>query len=234
MPRIKNKIQALYDSIQIVDDLDIETGLFLRGKSSMKYNIIIPPNPTKNMALVVFLHGDEGFETGGITGCVNEERLYEKEEFFYIAPTPQNYNSGNKWDNRTVQENLKNVIDEVINTYSIDRDRIIITGFQYGANGVWDMVSSYPNFFSSAIPVSYGSSSFNERNFKYTKIWALSGDTGEDEKKYSTTMKSIVEKINNAGGNAKYTQYENKKHSQMKNTFCNTEIVNWALSQKRG
>jgi predicted peptidase len=46
------------------------------------------------------------------------------------------------------------LLDHIRETYSIDPQRIMVTGYSMGANGTWYMAARHPDIFSIAIPVS--------------------------------------------------------------------------------
>ena len=221
-PNVKVKLTNMLNEVSTQESLNIKSGLFYNNYNDLDYYEVIPNNPTTNLPLVVYLHGEDRFDNGGLTGWI--EKGNNEGKFFYLAP-----NSTNK----TSKDELKNLITTIVNKYKINQDKIIICGYSTGASTALEMVNDYPKFFSSAIIVSGNTTNFNANNFKYTSIYAITGDASE-ELNYSKSLNDKVNAINDAGGNAKYSIIENRTHGQMANAVQSNELLNWALSQKRG
>ena len=250
--KLREKYKELYEKVDKIKDehikevlmelllqygvgrpLNVEPGLHTdKTYGAMRYHEVVPPHPTTNMALWIFLHGDGGLSTGGFTNNVASGKLYDYyEEFFYIAPSPIPFRQD--WSGGNIPSNLKALIDHVVEEYQIDKDRIIISGFSRGAIGTWTMVNNYPDLFSVAFPISCRPVGVNAKNFKTTVVRAHAGDVhgpaGNYEGDYADAMKSFVEKIKKAGGDATMTIYPGKKHGEVNGVLNQRETVEFAL-----
>jgi predicted peptidase len=45
------------------------------------------------------------------------------------------------------------ILKRVLESYSIDRKRILVTGYSLGGHGTWYMAARHPDFFRAAIPM---------------------------------------------------------------------------------
>ena len=51
---------------------------------------------------------------------------------------------------------LKELIDNVIESYNVDKNKVSITGISMGGFGTWEMGISYPDLFSAMAPICGG------------------------------------------------------------------------------
>ena len=60
---------------------------------------------------------------------------------------------GGPWDTRQNEEAVLWLLDSVMRSYSIDRTKVIVTGFSMGGAGTWHFAGKYPDRFAAAVPV---------------------------------------------------------------------------------
>jgi len=143
-------------------------------ETEIAYSLYLPPNynQEKNYSLVLFLHGagDRGknhdqllsAHYGFVETLVSSEQ-YKNDTIILIPQCPKPYLWVNaSWDtgSYTLQEEptpalkaVKLLMDEIINSYSIDNSRIYACGVSMGGMGVWDMLARYPGYFAAAAPI---------------------------------------------------------------------------------
>ena len=51
-------------------------------------------------------------------------------------------------------KDLMTLIEEIESEYSVDEDRIYLTGISLGGNGAWKVATDYPDKFAAVIPIS--------------------------------------------------------------------------------
>ena len=231
--RIKKMFIELLEQHGKGKPLNVASGLHENQKyGAMSYHLVVPPNPTTNMPLWIFLHGDGGQTTGGFTNYVKSGKAYTSEEFFYIAPSPIPFRQD--WSGGSIPSDLKKLIDHLVQEYQIDEDRIIISGFSRGAIGTWTMVNNYPNLFSVAYPVSCRPVGVQAKNFLTTVVRAHAGDVygkyGMYEGEYADDMSALVSQIKKLGGDATMTIHHGKKHGEVNYILQEKETIEFALS----
>lgn len=205
---------------------DEETGDYL------DFYIHFPENAVEGMPLLVFLHGDGEvgnpyvLKNGGIIGKIR--KLYGEEfPFISIAPNTR----VRSWINGDIPETLKGLIDATVEMYSIDPERIIISGHSRGAIGVWNMISIYGDYFSAAVPIGspHAKGHINYDNASKVPVWTFAGNIGETENSYHKYLEYNVEQINNRGGSAKFTILEGYNHGGAKSGAITQDTVIWML-----
>ena len=207
---------------------ELRTYTHSNGKS-ISYWINVPEGATSGMPIVLFLHGDgEMGKANKVAKLKQVEYMRKSKDFISIAPVGTN----SDWTSDKTQQALKGLLDECIAKYNIDTSRVYIWGFSRGAIGTWAMVERYGSFFAAAVPISCGSnsgSSIKAESFSGTKVYALAGSK---ESKYVRLMKSIVKKITDAGGSAKFEAVAGQSHSTISANFPYAEVIdNWLLLQ---
>lgn len=57
------------------------------------------------------------------------------------------------WVNIRCEERVMALMNEVCNTFNVDRKKVAVVGYSLGAEGAWHLAGKYPDFFTAAIPV---------------------------------------------------------------------------------
>lgn len=218
--------------------LDVEPGAYQEKfydeieSQYMSYYLFIPENATENMPLVIFLHGDgevnkiHKLENNAL--MVNAREIYgDNYPFIAISPcTPME-----TWNELFVPYTLKHLIENIVDTYKIDPEHIIITGHSRGAVGVWYMINTYGDYFSAAVPIScHCWNHLKMENLTKVPIQAFCGNIEEFECNYLYQMMWQIEEINKAGGNSELTILT-ARHANTPALAYTEELFEWMLSQ---
>jgi predicted peptidase len=113
----------------------------------------------------------------------------------------------------------------------VDFDKIYLMGASMGGYAVWQMAMSNPSFFAAIVPICGGGMYWNAGRLKGVPIWAFHGDS--DTTVYTEESVKMVNAVNENGGNAKLTIYENCGHDAWSDTYGNIEVFKWLLSHKK-
>ena len=204
-----------------------------RYYEQMTYWLLVPENAQHEMPLIIFLHGLG--ELGKISemenfGMIEMAREIYGESYPFIALNP--CLPSHDWTYGNYPALLKELIDYICMEYSIDPDKIILTGHSLGSIGTWHMLSLYGDYFSCAVPVSCGYDGFlNYDNLAKVPILAFAGDGDEHELGYQVGMNYIISYINQFGGCAELKILEGQHHGMTKTGAYSTEVFEWMLSQ---
>ena len=230
---IKERLTKLLETVKGGKPLNIPSGGRYGSYNGMQYYEVIPPNPTTNMPLVVYLHGDwEGEDfyritNTPITKMVESGNAYQGSEFIYVAPK----GIYRDWISSGIQNAALNLIKHLMQEYGSDKRKIIIMGASRGAIGTWKMVNDNPKLFSAAVPMSECPPGSSPSNFKHTAVLAISGGSGAQEQTNSSCMSSFVSRIQGAGGRANYQSFGSETHETISGKWFDTSIWKWALSK---
>ena len=181
--------------------------------------------------LLVFLHGYG--QSGDDLQIVRENgppKLFgEGKQFPFVLASPQ-CPTGFYWRGNVVI----GLIDHLIENYSIDPNRIYLTGLSMGGYGTWQISHEYPERFAAVAPVCGGglfvSPYFMDR-LKNLPVWAFH-DKRDDVIPYQESF-SMVKGVNAAGGNAKLTTFDEGKHNISEEAYNNEELYDWFLKHSK-
>ena len=135
------------------------TTLEVEGVGTVTYGIYIPRDydPAEPRSLVLALHpgGSRGpyYGTQFLRGVVGP--ALQDWGAIIVAPDAPD----RRWANETSERGVLALLDDVIDRYAIDTDRILVTGFSLGGRGTWYMASRHPDLFAAAIPMAARSDS---------------------------------------------------------------------------
>lgn len=234
-------------SADVRDDYEALTFTNEKGEKLL-YRLLKPAayDSTKKYPLVIFLHG------AGERGDDNTKQLVhgmadfskpetrEKYPAFVIAPQcPEKQ----KWvdvDWSTTQHDMPDqaapamrltmeLLAQLQQKYSIDSQRLYITGLSMGGYGTWDALQRYPGRFAAAIPICGGGDPKHVEKFKQTPLWAFHGD--QDTAVKPERSRQMIAALRAAGGMPKYTEYAGVGHDSWTATYKNPEVLAWLFAQ---
>ena len=125
----------------------------IEGHGEMPYALSVPSNYTSDQPspLVLVLH--PGGARGSYYGSVSMRQLFEPAlrdwGAIIVAPDAPTRSWATELSDRAVM----GLLGEIINQYSIDRTRILVTGFSLGGRGTWFFATRHSDFFTAAIPI---------------------------------------------------------------------------------
>ena len=119
------------------------------------YAISIPPNysPSTPVPLILALHfgvggGDAAGAGGDMVQILVGPALAELGAII-VAPDSVRGN----WTTPENEKAVNALIDMVLAHYSVDKKKIVVTGFSMGGEGSWHFAEKFPERFSAAIPL---------------------------------------------------------------------------------
>ena len=129
-----------------------------------------------------------------------------------------------------------NVIDSLVGAIqNLDINRIYVTGLSMGGYGTWEMIQRRPDYFAAAIPICGGGDKLQASKLTNIPIWAFHGTKDKAVPVVRTTdmYQSIKAATKLNPLRIKMTLYENKGHLIWNETYDNSEVVQWLLTQRK-
>lgn len=127
-------------------------------------------------------------------------------------------------------EQIIDFIDFVRKNPSVDKSRIYLMGASMGGYAVWQLAMTRPEWFAAIVPICGGGMYWNAARLKNVKVWAFHGT--DDSLVYCEESKKMVESINQNGGVAKLTIYENVGHDSWLNVYKDQKVFDWLMKQE--
>ena len=201
-----------------------------RVQVEMDYLLYVPANYDAERAwpLVLFLHGagERGRDLHRVEKHGPPKLAASGKVFPFLLVSPQCIKD-RSWE----PVDLTALLDHVVKSYSVDEDRIYVTGLSMGGFGTWRLAAYTPDRFAAIAPVCGGGEPFWAKLIKDIPTWAFHGalDTVVPPER----SQQMVDEIKKQGGDPKLTIYPDAKHDSWTETYDNAEFYEWLLSQKR-
>lgn len=207
----------------------------VRDSKGFNYLLFMPSNKEEEingkLPLIIFLHGIG--ELGNDLQILKREGLPKildgDTSFPFIVISPQ-CPSSTEWyyTNENNISKMKDMIEDAIERYPIDPDRIYLTGLSMGGIGTWYFLVNLPQYFAAAAPIAFRSDGWSPCSAKDIPIWGFHGSS--DSVIPLSKAQSLVDQFRNCGGSIEFTIYENVGHDSWTRTYNNRNLYSWFLN----
>jgi predicted esterase len=172
------------------------------GKSYYLLNLPSAYAPQRKFGLIVMLHGSGGRPENyaGVFGAAPNK------DYFVCLPASNNpigYNTKEDGDQ------IVGMIEEVLKNFSIDRDRIFISGHSAGGFMTCALAGQHPELFTAAAPVSGCLLDGTEKKLLHIPFYVISG---KQDFNHAQAAQS-VEKMKQAGMDVKFDDPDGWGHN---------------------
>jgi predicted peptidase len=194
------------------------------------YFTYIPERISSSPELLIQLHGAgergngeselERVNVHGIARYLNEGTL----SIDGIALCPQ-CPTGQVWNQRVYD--LKELLDEIVEKYAVDKKRITATGLSMGGFGTWEMGMTFPDTFAALAPVCGGGMAWRTPALSGKKIWAFHGNADT-----VVNISNSIDMVNGArknGADVRFTIFDGVAHHSWENAYEDTRVVEFLL-----
>jgi predicted peptidase len=183
----------------------------------------------KKWPLILFLHGsgESGSDIEKVKMHGPPKLVAGGKEFPFVIVSPQSPASRVGWP----VETLNILLDEILQKYSVDPDRVYLTGLSMGGFGTWAFASANPERFAAIAPICGGGDPFRARRLKDLPIWVFHG--AKDPTVPIKMSEDMVEALKRAGADVKFTVYPDAGHDSWTATYDNPELYTWFLEHTR-
>jgi len=199
---------------------------------TLDYLLYLPPDYEQkdSWPLLVFLHGagERGSDLNRVKAHGPAKLVEQGRDFPFVIVSPQ-CPEGQWWP--ILGREVLALIDEMLERYKIDPDRVYLTGLSMGGYGTWAIASAWPERFAAIVPICGGGRPFTAANLKKVPVWAFHG--AKDPVVPLSESQQMVDAVNRAGGKAKLTIYPDAEHDSWTQTYDNPELYQWLLSHQR-
>ncbi|MCL2623583.1 MAG: prolyl oligopeptidase family serine peptidase, partial [Planctomycetaceae bacterium] len=204
------------------------------GTEDLQYLLFLPKaydaDAEKEWPLLLFLHGagERGDDVHLVAVHGPPKRIAKEPEFAetcpFIVVSPQ-CRTDRYWS--PAQLNL--LLDAIEKQCKVDKRRIYVTGLSMGGFGTWMMTADRPDRFAAVAPICGGYDPEQAKPFVNVPLWAFHGEI--DAVVPVKLTRDMVKAIEDAGGQkVKITLYPGVNHDSWTQTYENTELYDWFLS----
>ncbi|QDU59841.1 Endo-1,4-beta-xylanase Z precursor [Planctomycetes bacterium Pan216] len=207
-----------------------ETRLKTKVPVEMGYLLYLPEDYTKKKSwpLLLFLHGmgERGDDLELVKKHGPPKLVEAGKEFPFIVVSPQCPDT-QWWE----PIELMALLDEIEKKYSVDKDRIYVTGLSMGGFGTWRLAAYAPNRFAAIAPVCGGGEAYWGKLINHLPVWAFHG--AKDKAVPLERSEAMVNAIEKNKGEPKLTVYPEAGHDSWTETYDNPELYEWLLKHER-
>ena len=204
------------------------------------YQLYIPPqikSDSKNLPLLIFLHGIRERGTGGfVSGMFATVVKQYLKQLPAIVLLPQ-CRPDKFWADSEMDKMVMRQIEAVEEEFSVDSTRRYLLGVSMGGYGVWHFAAEHAKKFAALVSICGGSplrsgNRFSEiaKKIGKTPAWVFHG--AADQVVQVSESRNLVAAIRENNGQVKYTEYPNVGHNVWLNALGEKDLLAWLLSQK--
>lgn len=215
--------------------------------------LYVPPDamqPTTPRPLVVFLHGAGEIGSNNVTQVNgNIDNLFDEVKdrgAFLYAPQ-----ASGSWASVSRTSLVMDMVDQAIAAYSVDPNRIYVTGLSMGGGGTWNMLSRHSERIAAGVPIAAISPSadFQPSNLIGLPTWAFHSRSDNVVPEQAT--REVINRILVSAGkpaepfppsrmtlelfdedvNLRYTEWPTGGHGIWGRVYADTQLRDWMFSQ---
>ena len=178
--------------------------------------------------MIVFLHGagERGIDIQKVKKHGPPKIVESNPDFEFIVLSPQ-CPAGQRWN----PQDVLSLVNHVLETHKVDRQRVYLTGLSMGGYGTWDTAVNHPYAFAAIAPICGGGNPLFARKIRHLPIWVFHG--AKDKVVPLSQSKLMVDAVKKAGGNPKFTIYPEAGHDSWTKSYANPELYKWFLQHKK-
>ncbi|MCP4639806.1 MAG: hypothetical protein GY851_05210 [bacterium] len=231
-----------------VEDNALPTGFINKtmvvNGEEREYVVFVPRDydPGKEWPLVVFLHGAgergrDGYKQSAV-GLGHAIR-FRSHWFPCLVVMPQCPPAGwwadapQDWakDLKAATADIDIAMADTMRDYSVDTDRIYLTGLSMGGFGTWVYGAQHTDIFAAFMPICGGGNVDDAAALSKVPIWAFHG--ADDSVVPADRSREMVEAVKKAGGNVQYTEYPGVNHNSWDKAYAERSAIKWLLDQRK-
>ena len=222
--------------VQAADDPQPEPGkqqpqtLERTVKITMSYLLYLPKDYAQqdSWPLLLFLHGagERGADLERVKVHGPPKLIAAGKEFPFIVVSPQC--PSNQW---WQPHELAALLDEVVEKYKVDQDRVYVSGLSMGGYGTWSLAGFSPDRFAALVPICGGGDPRSVRRFSRVPVWVFHG--AKDSVVPLSASQEMVDALEKVNGNVKFTVDPEADHDSWTAAYDDPELYKWLLEQKR-
>ncbi len=223
---------------------------YVDNQDTLLYRLLLPDyNPLGKYPLVIFMHGagergndNESQLKWGVQNFATDEMIKLHPSIVIVPQCPLNEGwsdfSDTKSGHITLQpsatKSMKLVIaliHQIIKKFSIDTNRIYITGLSMGGYGTYDAIERYPDLFAAAVPVCGGGDVSKAPVISLIPIWIFHGS--DDPVVNPDFSLNMTEALRKAGAHPALTMYPETGHFAWIAAYSDVMMINWLFGQHK-
>ncbi|MEK6262298.1 MAG: prolyl oligopeptidase family serine peptidase [Planctomycetota bacterium] len=199
-------------------------------KTKLDYLLYLPENYGKaneRSPLLLFLHGagERGSDLSLVKIHGPPKLIDQGQHFPFVVVSPQ-CPEKQGWSTKR----LLALLDDLESRYSVDKDRVYVTGLSMGGFGTWSLIAAEPDRFAAAIPVCGHSHPNGAQPASRVPTWIVVGD--RDVVALVGNSLGMVSSLQAMNADVKFTNYSGVGHDSWTQTYGTPEFYEWMLRHR--
>ncbi|MDC7242232.1 MAG: hypothetical protein PQJ50_17895 [Spirochaetales bacterium] len=202
-----------------------------KSGESLEYSLFTPEdyNPEKSYPLVLFVHdrgvctleGRKGLEqgVGGVIWSWEEEQ--KRHECFVLVPHFPEAIVNDRFGTTVHFEVMTEILNSLINSFSIDRDRIYGVGQSMGTMSLMEMGIRYPDLFGGLLLAAGQWNPETIGALKDTNLWVI---VAENDKKAFSGMNACTAALEEAGASVGRARWDGRLRDEAAEKLAADEV----------
>lgn len=184
---------------------------------------------SRSWPLLIFLHG--AGERGAVLDSVKVHgppmMIAQGHQFPFVVVSPQC--PSDEWWTGDV---LVALLDELVETYRVDKDRVYVTGLSMGGFGTWAMAAAIPDRLAAIVPICGGGRPATAEQMKGIAAWVFHG--AKDDAVPLAESTKMVSALYSVGADVRFTVYPEAGHVEAwQKAYGDPALWEWLEAQHR-
>lgn len=195
------------------------------GRNPINFHTELIANATQRENDVRLGCGTDQAFGGASCGLLAHEMDNQYESYFLAPQVSRNAS----WF--TYRDMTATLIEEIVEEYNVDPQRIYLTGFSMGAFGTFSMLSEYPDLFAAAVPLAGGGNPFTVDSYVDVPMWIFHGAVDDIVDAHASI--EMEQALLAAGGSPRLTILPGIGHDLPKEVYIDSQqtFYPWLFSQ---
>jgi pimeloyl-ACP methyl ester carboxylesterase len=199
-----------------------------------EYLLHLPPgvklgSQGEKVPLVLFLHGagERGDDVKRVAKHGPPKWVQSHPDFPAIVVSPQC-----PWGERWNVYQLRDLLEQILALYPVDRDRIYLTGLSMGGYGSWRMAAYFPEYFAAVLPICGGGDETDVAMLRDIPIWTHHGL--KDEVVGIEQSYRMVAALREQQARIRFTVDAEADHESWTKIYGDAKSYEWLFAQRKG
>jgi predicted peptidase len=229
-------IMAIFVSLVLpLNAQDVNSEQIKKNESTLElqYLLQLPANYAADTPggypLILFLHGSgERGDSLPLVKAWGPPRIASEKGLPFIVISPQC--PANEWWTSLLYP-LSQLLDQAIETYNIDTNRIYLTGLSMGGFGTFALAQMYPHYFAAIAPICGGGTPGLADFSMKLPTWIFHGEV--DEVVPVENSELMFKALQEAGADVKLTVFPGVNHDSWIPAYNNSGLFEWFLEHRK-
>jgi hypothetical protein len=123
------------------------------------------------------------------------------------------------------------LVNQLSTQYSVDKNRLYITGLSLGGFGTWDAIMRYPDLFAAAVPICGAGDPSKASLIKNVPVFAF--HSADDPIVPVAGSRDMVAALKAVNGNVNYMEYTDQGHGSWYRAYSDGLLYSWMFRQDK-